>query len=156
MGVISLQEIKWTMEFHVDSVRLSVMTGVFRRHCLQETENAVLLSISELEAVIFDIFFATQKENSLQISVDLSTSLVVLSVKAALVILSSAKLQEKYEYLFRQLADHNSCVSANGLEKLLNAFAHVFVYLNESTAFGFEQIASTLDSCFQQASGFLQ
>jgi hypothetical protein len=41
------------------------------------TENGVVLKYTELEAVIFDIFFAAQKENVSNIDVDLSTELTL-------------------------------------------------------------------------------
>ena len=61
----------------VDAVRLGVIAGVFNRHHLQVTENGVLLKCSELEAVLFDIFFAAQRETSSQIDVQLCTDLMV-------------------------------------------------------------------------------
>ncbi|KAJ9577656.1 hypothetical protein L9F63_005736, partial [Diploptera punctata] len=149
-------------------MRLGVIAGVFNRHHLQVSENGVTLKYAELEAVLFDIFFAAQRESSSQIDVEQSTDLMinflqnvfdrkasgsveVFCVKVVLAVLSSAKLQEKYEYLFRQLADHNNCISSNKLEKILASLVHISVYLNESTAFGFEQIPETVGSCFKQA-----
>jgi hypothetical protein len=61
----------------VDTLRLGLIAGVFDRHHLQITENGVVLEYSELEAVIFDIFFAAQKENLTRIDVDLTTELML-------------------------------------------------------------------------------
>lgn len=61
----------------MDTLRLGLIAGVFDRHHLQITENGVILEYSELEAVIFDIFFAAQKENLSRIDVDLTTELVL-------------------------------------------------------------------------------
>lgn len=61
----------------VDAVRLGLIAGVFDRHHLRNTENGVILKYTELEAVIFDIFFATQKENMSDIDVDLTTELTL-------------------------------------------------------------------------------
>jgi hypothetical protein len=61
----------------VDSLRLGMIAGVFDRHHLRITENAVFLEYSELEAVIFDIFFAARKENLTRIDVDLTTELMM-------------------------------------------------------------------------------
>lgn len=61
----------------MDTLRLGLIVGVFDRHHLQVTENGISLEYSELEAVIFDIFFAAQKENLSRIDVDLTTELVL-------------------------------------------------------------------------------
>lgn len=61
----------------MDTLRLGLIAGVFDRHHLQITENGVILEYSELEAVIFDIFFAAQKENLSRIDVDLTTELML-------------------------------------------------------------------------------
>jgi len=61
----------------VDTLRLGLVAGVFDRHHLRNTENGVVLKYTELEAVIFDIFFATQKENMSDIDVDLTTELTL-------------------------------------------------------------------------------
>jgi hypothetical protein len=61
----------------VNTLRLGLIAGVFERHHLQVTENGVILEYSELEAVIFDILFAVQKENLSCIDVDLSTKLMM-------------------------------------------------------------------------------
>jgi hypothetical protein len=61
----------------VDTLRLGLIAGVFDRHHLQITENGVILEYNELEAVIFDIFFAAQKENLSRIDVDLTTELML-------------------------------------------------------------------------------
>ncbi|XP_069681620.1 dystrophin-like isoform X2 [Periplaneta americana] len=155
---------------YMDSVRLGLVAGVFEKHNLKITENGVDLEYDELEAVIFDIFFAAQKENLSRRDVDLTTELMinlllniydgkkngmlqVLSVKVALTVLSSADLQEKYRYLFSQLADHNNCISSNKFEILLKNLTHITEYLNESTVFGSKFVTSSVDSCFQQSHG---
>lgn len=61
----------------VDTLRLGLIVGVFDRHHLRTTENGVVLKYTELEAVIFDIFFAAQKENLCDIDVDLTTELTL-------------------------------------------------------------------------------
>jgi len=67
----------YTFLSSVDTLRLGLVAGVFDRHHLRNTENGVVLKYTELEAVIFDIFFATQKENMSDIDVDLTTELTL-------------------------------------------------------------------------------
>jgi hypothetical protein len=61
----------------VDTLRLGLIAGVFDRHHLQITENGVILEYNELEAVIFDILFAAEKENLTHINVDLTTKFMM-------------------------------------------------------------------------------
>ena len=61
----------------MDTIRLGLIAGVFDRHHLQITENGVILKYTELEPVIFDIFFAAQKENRSDVDVDLTTELAL-------------------------------------------------------------------------------
>lgn len=72
----------------------------------------------------------------------------MFSVKVALVLLSSGKLQEKYGYLYQQLADHNACLSRAGLHTLLTNICKITEMLGESVAYGYEQIQSHIDACF--------
>lgn len=76
----------------------------------------------------------------------------VLSAKIALVCLCAAKLQDKYQYLFTQLADHNNCLSRRKLHALLDSMVAITDYLSESLAFSPDLISATVDSCFQQVS----
>lgn len=74
----------------------------------------------------------------------------VLGAKIALVCLCSSRLQEKYQYFFSQLADHNNCLSRRKLHALLTNIVLITDYLSESLAFSSELIPATIDSCFQQ------
>uniref|UniRef100_A0A1B6IAL2 Dystrophin n=1 Tax=Homalodisca liturata TaxID=320908 RepID=A0A1B6IAL2_9HEMI len=155
----------------LDHVQLSTIAGVFHRHHIQVTENSLALEYSELEAILNDIFFAASKETTRHhFQVDVSTELTlhfllsvfdrlerkrvqVLSAKIALVCLCAAKLQDKYQYLFTQLADHNNCLSRRKLHALLDSMVAVTDYLSESLAFSADLIPATVDSCFQQSHG---
>jgi len=76
----------------------------------------------------------------------------VLQAKVALAVLSSSRLQEKHQFLFRQVADHNNCVSRKKLEILLQGLATLVEYLSEGKAFGPALVPATVDSCFQLVS----
>ncbi|XP_063242630.1 dystrophin-like isoform X2 [Bacillus rossius redtenbacheri] len=155
---------------HMEYVRLGVVAGVFERHRLHCTENTVVLEGDELESLLSDIFFAAQKETLSQFDVDLTVelamnlllncfdrrrlgSLQVLQAKVLLALLSGARLQDKYQYWFQQLADHNSCVSRRKLELLVSQLAAVADHLCEGAAFGAALVAPTVDSCFHQLQG---
>lgn len=72
----------------------------------------------------------------------------MFSVKVALVLLSNGKLQEKYGYLYQQLADHNACLSRAGLHTLLTNICKITEMLGETITYGYEQIQTHIDACF--------
>ncbi|XP_020297919.1 dystrotelin-like isoform X2 [Pseudomyrmex gracilis] len=157
-------------ELNMQRVQLELIAGVFERHRLSITENCVNLDPSEIEDVVSDIYFATQKENNINFDVELMTKLattyilntfdkqntrniLVFSVKVALILLSNGRLQEKYGYLYQQLADHNACISRAGLHTLLTNICKITEMLGESTAYGYEQIQSHIEACFKKSQG---
>ncbi|XP_033231276.1 dystrophin-1-like isoform X2 [Belonocnema kinseyi] len=157
---------------NMQCVQLELIAGVFERHRLSVTENSVTLDVHEVEDVLSDIYFAAQKEGSASFSVDLATKLavnyifrtfnksyedniLVFSVKVALTLVSSAKLEEKYGYLFHQLADHNACLSEAALLTLLSNICKVTEMLGESVAYGNHLIRSSVENCFRESQGCL-
>ncbi|XP_014487267.1 PREDICTED: dystrotelin-like [Dinoponera quadriceps] len=159
-------------ELNMQHVQLGLIAGVFERHRLSITENCVNLDPSEIEDVLSDIYFAAQKESNFNFDVDLATKLatnyilrtfdkqntrniLVFSVKVALVLLSNGRLQEKYGYLYQQLADHNACLSRASLHTLLTNICKITEMLGESIAYGYEQIQLHIDACFVKSQGCL-
>ncbi|XP_043508992.1 dystrophin-1-like isoform X3 [Frieseomelitta varia] len=159
-------------ELNMQYVQLQLIAGVFERHRLSITENCVNLDSSEIEDVLSDIYFAACKENSTNFDVDFVTKLAlnyilttydkqcaktvsVFSVKVALVLISSGRLQEKYGYLYQQLADHNACLSKASLHSLLTNICKITEMLGESAAYGSQNIQSHIDKCFSKSQGCL-
>ncbi|XP_029675460.1 dystrotelin-like [Formica exsecta] len=159
-------------ELNMQHVQLELIAGVFERHRLSITENSVNLDSSEIEDVLSDIYFAAQKESNFNFDVDFITKLatsyilntfdkqstgniLVFSVKVALVLLSNGKLQEKYGYLYQQLADHNACLSRAGLHTLLTNICKITEMLGETITYGYEQIQTHIDACFVKSQGGL-
>ncbi|EFN75104.1 dystrotelin isoform X3 [Harpegnathos saltator] len=159
-------------ELNMQHVQLGLIAGVFERHRLSITENCVNLDPSEIEDVLSDIYFAAQKESNFNFDVDLVTKLatsyilhtfdkqntrniLVFSVKVALVLLSNGRLQDKYGYLYQQLADHNACLSRASLHTLLTNICKITEMLGESIAYGYEQIQLHIDACFVKSQGCL-
>ncbi|KAK1127028.1 hypothetical protein K0M31_004642 [Melipona bicolor] len=159
-------------ELNMQYVQLQLIAGVFERHRLSITENCVNLDSSEIEDVLSDIYFAACKENNTNFDVDFITKLAlnyilttydkqcartvsVFSVKVALVLISSGRLQEKYGYLYQQLADHNACLSKASLHSLLTNICKITEMLGESAAYGSQNIQSHIDKCFSKSQGCL-
>ncbi|XP_051156069.1 dystrophin-like isoform X2 [Leptopilina boulardi] len=157
---------------HMENVQLKLIAGIFERHRLSVTENSVNLDCHEIEDVLSDIFYAAQKEAGINFNVDQITKLainfifkifhrnyedniLVFSVKVVLTLMSSAKLEEKYGYLFHQLADHNACLSEAALFQLLTNICRIMEMLGESVAYGNHLIRSTVANCFKECQGSL-
>ncbi|KAJ1524400.1 hypothetical protein ONE63_010900 [Megalurothrips usitatus] len=157
---------------HMEQVRMGLVVGVLDQHRLRAPENGVTLEIPELEAVLADMFFASRRENMSDDDVDLNSELLlnfllnafddkrkngltVLQVKVALILLSHGRLQDKHQYLFHQVADHNNCISRRKLDALLRSLALITEYLSEGQSFGPALVAATVDSCFQLSQGTL-
>ncbi|CAK9832150.1 Dystrophin, isoforms A/C/F/G/H [Anthophora retusa] len=159
-------------ELSMHYVQLELIAGVFERHRLSITENCVNLDPSEIEDVLSDIYFAACKENNANFDIVLSTKLAlnyiltafdkqctrsvsVFSVKVALILISSGKLQEKYGYLYQQLADHNACLSKASLHTLLTNICKITEMLGENAVYGSQNIQSHIDKCFAKSQGCL-
>ncbi|XP_012271632.1 dystrobrevin-1 [Orussus abietinus] len=155
-------------ELNMRHVHLELVAGVFERHGLSVTENSVTLDASEIEDVLSDIYFAARKEACIDFDIDLATKLgvnyilnvfdekregnvPVFSVKVALIVISSSRLQEKYGYLYQQLADHNACLSRAALKTLLTNICKITEMLGENAAYGNHMIQSSIDSCFGES-----
>ncbi|KZC14713.1 PREDICTED: dystrophin-1-like [Dufourea novaeangliae] len=159
-------------ELSMQYIQLELIAGVFERHRLSITENCVNLDPSEIEDVLSDIYFAACKENDTNFDVDVTTKLAVnyilttfdkqytrsvsvFSVKVALILMSSGKLQEKYGYFYQQLADHNACLSKASLHTLLTNICKITEMLGESAAYGYHSIQTHIDNCFSKSQGCL-
>ena len=69
--------------------------------------------------------------------------------------LSNSKLEEKYGYLFHQLADHNACLSKVSLNTLLTNICKITEALGEGVTYGNYLIPASVDKCFQEVDFFL-
>jgi hypothetical protein len=65
-----------------------------------------------------------------------------------LTLISCGRLEEKYGYLFHQLADHNACLSRAALNILLTNICKITEMLGENVAYGNHLIRTSIDSCF--------
>ncbi|XP_034949469.1 dystrophin-like isoform X2 [Chelonus insularis] len=157
-------------KLYMQYVSLEFVIGVFERHKLSVTENSVTLDRSEVEDVVFDIYYAAQKNANATFDLNASTELAVnvllhvfdnkdkvsvFSTKVLLTLLSCGSLHDKYEYLYKLLADHNACLSKSSLHLLLMNICKVTEFLGESVAYGSHLVQSTIDSCFAESQGCL-
>ena len=78
----------------------------------------------------------------------------VISLKIVLVITCSGKLENKYGYLYHELADHNACLSKFALQTLLNNMCRVIEVIGESVSYGRHLIPSSIEDCFKEVNFF--
>ncbi|KAK9880537.1 hypothetical protein WA026_011774 [Henosepilachna vigintioctopunctata] len=156
----------------MDQVPLTVIAGVFERHKLGANECGLHLDCFDLEAILFDIFFACNKQNQTNIDVDMCTELMlhlllkvydrektgkvqVLSSKILLGILSNRTLFDLYKFLFELSADHNNCITRLKLQILLKKITEIVNFLHEDANFGQHLITSSTESCFYDSPGLV-
>lgn len=70
-------------------------------------------------------------------------------MKVLLSVLCGSKPRDKYNYLFSQLADHNSVLTARRLELLLQRLVLLTDFIGEGRSFGRSLVPGTVQSCFQ-------
>ncbi|XP_014213323.2 dystrotelin-like [Copidosoma floridanum] len=157
---------------NMNYVQTQFVAGVFEKHRLSVTENSINLDIYEVEDLLSDIYFGAKNESNADFNVDDSTKLAlnyifktfhkkenenisVFSVKVALTLVSCGRLEEKYGYLFHQLADHNACLSRIALNILLTNICKITEMLGESVAYGNHLIRASIDNCFCESQGCL-
>lgn len=63
--------------FLVEDVSLSTVAGIFERHQLGANESSLCLESCDLEAVLSDIYFASNKKNHTNVDIDLATDLML-------------------------------------------------------------------------------
>lgn len=61
----------------MEDVQLDVIEGVFERHRLGANESSLCLETCDLEAVLSDIYFATNKKCHTNTDIDFATELMV-------------------------------------------------------------------------------
>lgn len=74
-----------------------------------------------------------------------------MSFKVGLVLLCKGRLEEKYRYLFRLIADPNRQVDQRKLGLLLHDCIQLPRQLGEVASFGGSNIEPSVRSCFQKA-----
>ncbi|RZC39097.1 dystrophin, isoform E-like [Asbolus verrucosus] len=149
----------------MEGVALGTVMGVFARHQLGVNESSLCLESYDLEAVLFDIFFAVNKQNQRNIDVDFAVELMqnflyniydkerqvkiqVSSTKLALALLSDCDLHELHNVIFTLCADHNNCVTRLRLQSLLTKLVAIAIFMHEDVSFGQHLVNSTIENCF--------
>ncbi|XP_068580543.1 utrophin isoform X1 [Cebidichthys violaceus] len=148
----------------LDLLDLSVAQSTFEQHKL--TNNNQLLSVPEVINCLTSIYDGLEQEHKDLVNVPLcvdmclnwllnvydtgrSGKIRVLSMKIGLLSLSKGHLEEKYKYLFSQVASAGDTCDQRQLGLLLHEAIQVPRQLGEVAAFGGSNIEPSVRSCFQ-------
>ncbi|XP_071800091.1 dystrophin-1-like [Asterias amurensis] len=175
MGKIQLASYRAAMKIrtlqkviNLHSVELSTITSVFEHFGFNSPSNMVM-NVIQLQDVVYEVFYTTQCRGWSSLDVDTSTDLMVnwtlnlfdmgrtgflkvLSVKILMVVLCSAELSEKYQYLYEQLTDRAGGVSRRNMTAFLRDMIRITELIDESSALG-KNAAAAVNSCFATVIG---
>uniref|UniRef100_A0AAZ3PVD8 Utrophin n=1 Tax=Oncorhynchus tshawytscha TaxID=74940 RepID=A0AAZ3PVD8_ONCTS len=139
-------------------------TSTFEQHKL--TQNAQLLTVPEVINCLTSIYDGLEQQHKDLVNVPLcvdmclnwllnvydtgrSGKIRVLSMKIGLLSLSKGHLEEKYKYLFSQVASSGDTCDQRQLGLLLHDAIQIPRQLGEVAAFGGSNIEPSVRSCFQ-------
>ncbi|XP_072217831.1 utrophin isoform X3 [Leuresthes tenuis] len=148
----------------LDLLDLSVAQNTFEQHKL--TNNGHLLSVPDVINCLTSIYDGLEQEHKDLVNVPLCVDMClnwllnvydtgrtgkirVLSMKIGLLSLSKGHLEEKYKYLFSQVASAGDTCDQRQLGLLLHEAIQIPRQLGEVAAFGGSNIEPSVRSCFQ-------
>ncbi|XP_034435041.1 dystrophin isoform X4 [Hippoglossus hippoglossus] len=148
----------------LDLLDLSVAQNTFEQHKL--TNNSQLLSVPDVINCLTSIYDGLEQEHKDLVNVPLcvdmclnwllnvydtgrSGKIRVLSMKIGVLSLSKGHLEEKYKYLFSQVASAGDTCDQRQLGLLLHEAIQIPRQLGEVAAFGGSNIEPSVRSCFQ-------
>ncbi|XP_053737339.1 dystrophin isoform X2 [Synchiropus splendidus] len=148
----------------LDLLDLSVAQNTFEQHKL--TNNNQLLSVPDVINCLTSIYDGLEQEHKDLVNVPLCVDMClnwllnvydmgrsgmirVLSMKIGLLSLSKGHLEEKYKFLFSQVASAGDTCDQRQLGLLLHEAIQIPKQLGEVAAFGGSNIEPSVRSCFQ-------
>ncbi|XP_018620234.1 utrophin-like [Scleropages formosus] len=151
----------------LDLLDLSMAQSIFERH---ELTNGKLLDIPQVIGCLSSMYQCLARRHKelvdILLCVDLclnwllnvydigrSGMIQALSMKIGLLSLSKGHLEEKYQYLIRQVAAPEESCDHRQLGTLLHSIIQIPRQLGEVAAFGGGNIEPSVRSCFQHANG---
>ncbi|KAJ8009626.1 hypothetical protein DPEC_G00090860 [Dallia pectoralis] len=149
----------------LDLLDLNVAQCTFEQHKL--SQNAQLLTVPDVINCLTSIYDGLEQQHKDLVNVPLcvdmclnwllnvfdtgrSGKIRVLSMKIGLLSLSKGHLEEKYKYLFSQVASSGDTCDQRQLGLLLHDAIQIPRQLGEVAAFGGSNIEPSVRSCFQQ------
>uniref|UniRef100_A0A3B5MV89 Uncharacterized protein n=1 Tax=Xiphophorus couchianus TaxID=32473 RepID=A0A3B5MV89_9TELE len=150
----------------LDLLSMQTACEVFEQHTLKQNEQ--LLDISQLVACLTSLYQRLEQSHShlvnIQLSVDMCLNWLLnvydtgrtgkirtLSFKTGIISLCKAHLEDKYRFLFRQVAGATGFCDQRRLGLLLHDSIQIPRQLGEVASFGGSNIEPSVRSCFQFA-----
>ncbi|XP_053316532.1 utrophin isoform X2 [Spea bombifrons] len=150
----------------LDLLELSTTHSVFKQH--EMNQNNQLLSIPEVISLLTTAYDGLEQKHKELVNVPLCVDMClnwllnvydtgrtgkirVLSLKIGLMSLSKGLLEEKYRYLFKEVAGAADTCDQRQLGLLLHDAIQIPRQLGEVAAFGGSNIEPSVRSCFQHA-----
>ncbi|KAK3873602.1 hypothetical protein Pcinc_021386 [Petrolisthes cinctipes] len=161
-----LRRLQTKLKLH--DVPLQCVASAFDTSGLRAGENNDLVEVKQVEQIILKMLRTTYNHRHVHVALatQLTVNLIlniydlgrngmvqVLGCKVLLVVMCGGRLQEKYRYLFSQVADHNNCCTRRKLGALLRNLARIPELLSEQPSFGLSLVAAAVESCFKEVSG---
>ncbi|XP_042312754.1 utrophin [Sceloporus undulatus] len=149
----------------LDLLDLNTTNEAFKQHKL--TQNDQLLSVQDVVSCLTTIYSGMQEKHKDLVNVPLCVDMClnwllnvydtgrtgkirVQSLKIGLMSLSKGLLEEKYRYLFKEIAGPTEMCDQRQLGLLLHDAIQIPRQLGEVAAFGGSNIEPSVRSCFQQ------
>uniref|UniRef100_A0A3B3UFB8 Dystrophin n=1 Tax=Poecilia latipinna TaxID=48699 RepID=A0A3B3UFB8_9TELE len=150
----------------LDLLSMQTACEVFEQHTLKQNEQ--LLDISQLVACLTSLYQRLEQSHSHLVNVQLSVDMCLnwllnvydtgrtgkirtLSFKTGIISLCKAHLEDKYRFLFRQVASATGFCDQRRLGLLLHDSIQIPRQLGEVASFGGSNIEPSVRSCFQFA-----
>uniref|UniRef100_A0A1A7X4N4 Dystrophin n=1 Tax=Iconisemion striatum TaxID=60296 RepID=A0A1A7X4N4_9TELE len=150
----------------LDLLSMPVACEVFEQHNLKQNEQ--LLDISQLVGCLTSLYQRLEQNHSHLVNVPLSVDMCLnwllnvydtgrtgkirtLSFKTGIISLCKAHLEDKYRFLFRQVASPTGFCDQRRLGLLLHDSIQIPRQLGEVASFGGSNIEPSVRSCFQFA-----
>ncbi|XP_078086589.1 LOW QUALITY PROTEIN: utrophin-like [Mustelus asterias] len=148
----------------LDLLELHTAQCIFEQHKL--TQNEQLLNVTEVINCLTTIYDGLEQNHKDLVNVPLCVDMClnwllnvfdtgrsgrirVLSLKIGLMCLSKGHLEEKYKYLFKQVAEPIDLCDQRSLSLLLHDAVQIPRQLGEIASFGGSNIEPSVRSCFQ-------
>nr|XP_014437163.1 utrophin isoform X2 [Pelodiscus sinensis]XP_025035407.1 utrophin isoform X2 [Pelodiscus sinensis] len=149
----------------LDLLDLNTTNEVFKQHKL--SQNDQLLSVQDVISCLTTAYSGLEEKHKDMVNVPLCVDMClnwllnvydtgrtgkirVQSLKIGLMSLSKGLLEEKYRYLFKEVAGHTEMCDQRQLGLLLHDAIQIPRQLGEVAAFGGSNIEPSVRSCFQQ------
>ncbi|KAB7507952.1 Dystrophin, isoform E, partial [Armadillidium nasatum] len=148
-------------------ISLECISAAFNKAGFLPEKNTSYISNKEIENILLICYKTTFKHKPVDthLCTDLLLNMLIntfdenrrgkiqiLKSKVFLVVMGGGRLQDKYRYLFNEIADDNHHVSRKRLAKLLLILSSMVEFLSEELYFGSSFVSGAVESCFRNVS----